>query len=315
MWRGTGLVVLVFALGACRTPVVRQVPEVAVVKPLFGPVIGPEVIAGRADVGGDVLLLTGGVELVRINLAGRRAIRASIQIAPGEQCWGLARLSSGDMFTLEGRRTLTRLDSAGRILGRTLLPVAHFGVFGVADRLIYQRADFTAPGIALRAGSPDGAQTAWSTITTRAFPTLARASAAALNMITCGATDGPERACWFPDEAAVALVADDGATRRRTLGGLETVSPEVLLTSDNPRRPIRDAYIDRRGDIWILSSGAPPPGRPIVTGGWILAKYGGDGLPKGLAHLSEAVRLILRVEAARVVVLAASGGVAEVAGW
>lgn len=314
MCRVTGLVVLV-ALGACRTPVVRQAPDLATVTSLFGPVIGPEVIGGRADVASEVLLLAGGMGLVRIDLASRRAARASIQVAPGEECWGLARLSSGDLFTLEGRRTLARLDPGGRILGRTPLPMAHFGVFAVADRLIYQRADFTAPGVALRAGSPDGVQTPWSAIATRAFPALARASAAALNMITCGATDGPERACWFPDEAAVALVAENGATRRRPLSGLETVSPEVLLTSDNPRRPIRDAYVDRRGDLWILSSGTPPDGQPAVAGGWILAKYGGDGLPKGHARLSEAVRLILRVEAARVLVLAASGRVAEVPGW
>jgi hypothetical protein len=285
------------------------------VRPLFGPVIGPEVIGGRTDGSGDVLLLAGGIELVRIDVVARRAARASIQVAPGEQCWGLARLSSGDMFTLEGRRTLARLDGSGRILDRTSLPMAHFGVFAVADRLIYQRADFTAPGVALHAGAPGGGQRPWSAIVTRPFPTLARASAAALNMITCGATDGPERACWFPDEAAVALVNEDGVTRRRLLSGLDTVSPEILLTSDNPRRPIRDAYVDRGGDLWILSSGTPPEGRPIAVGGWILAKYGSDGLPKGQARLSEAVRLILRVETARVLVLAASGRVAEVSAW
>lgn len=315
MTRTTGLMVLVFALGACRTSVVRRAPDVAAVTPLFGPVIGPEVIGGRADAASEVLLLAGGTELVRIDLAARRSARAAIPVDPGEQCWGLARVSSGEIFTLVGRRTLARLDVTGRIVGRTALPTAHFGVFAMADHLVYQRADFTAPEPALYGGLPGGVQRPWSAIVTRTFPTLARASAAALNMVTCGATDGRERPCWFPDEAIVALVTESGSTRRRPLSGLETVSPEVLLTSDNPRRPIRDAYVDRGGDIWILSSGVPPAGRPAVAGGWILAKYGSDGLPKGRARLSEAVRLILRVEAERLLVLATSGHVAEVPGW
>jgi hypothetical protein len=313
--RAGGMVVLVVALWACRAGV-RQAPhEIGAVTPLFGPVIGEEVISGRADAEGDVLLLAGGTEIVRLDLEGRRVERRAIDVKIGEECWGLARLASGELFTLEGRRTLAHLNPSGHIVQRTALQAPHFGLFAAGDRLIYQQADFTPPGPALHADVANMQPVRWSGISTRTFPSLARASVAALNMITCGTSDRPERACWFPDEAALSLVQDDGVTRRMELRGLETVAPEVLLTSDNPRRPVRDAYVDRHGAVWVLSSGSPPPGAHDVPGGWILAKYGADGSVKGRARLSEAVRLILRVEPARVLVLASSGKVAEVAAW
>ena len=39
-------------------------------------------------------------------------------------------------------------------------------------------------------------------------------------------------------------------------------------------RPVRDAYVDASGTIWILSSGAPPEHAPDLPGGWVLARYG-----------------------------------------
>lgn len=313
--RAAGMVVLIVALGACRTEVRQAPPAIAALTPLFGPVIGQEVIAGRADAGGDVLLLAGGLEIVRVDVDGRRAERTSIDVQPGEECWGLALPSSGGLFTLAGRRTLARLDASGHIVQRTPLPSPQFGLFAAGPRLIYQEADFTPPGPALHAGVAAAGRARWSAIATRTFPSLARASVAALNMITCGTSDGAERACWFPDEAALALVTDDGVTRRIGLRGLVTVPPEILLTSDNPRRPVRDAYVDRRGTVWILSSGTAPPGARDIPGGWILAKYGADGSVQGQTRLPEAVRLILRVEPARILVLASSGQVAEVPAW
>jgi hypothetical protein len=150
---------------------------------------------------------------------------------------------------------------------------------------------------------------------TRVFPPLARASVAALNMLSCGATQAAERACWFPDEAAVSLVADDGRTRRVTLTGLATVTPEALLTSDTPRRPVRDAYVDAQRDLWILSSGVPPDGKTDVPGGWLLAKYGADGAPRGATRLPEAARILLRADPRRITLLLSSGIVAEVDRW
>ena len=70
-------------------------------------------------------------------------------------------------------------------------------------------------------------------------------------MLSCGVGRRGERPCWFPDEAAVALLDREGRIRRVRLDGLEVVRPEVLLTSDNPARPVRDAYVDAAGTIWI----------------------------------------------------------------
>jgi hypothetical protein len=54
---------------------------------------------------------------------------------------------------------------------------------------------------------------------------------------------------------------------------VEVVPPEVLLTADNPARPVRDAYVDDTGTIWVLSSGRPLAGAEDQPGGWILARY------------------------------------------
>jgi hypothetical protein len=314
-----GLFLLAVVLGACRTSV-GQAPAAARLVPLFGPVIGAEVIGGRADDGDpdqrDVLLLAGGVDVVRIGLAARRFSRVKLGIAPGEECWNLARLSDGSLWTLKGRQTVAQIAADGALVRQVALREPHFGLFDAGDRLLFQRADFAPPAPALLWGTPDDpSRFPWGTIATRAFPSLARASVAALNMITCGPSDAAERACWFPDEPAVSMVRSDGTTRRVTLTGLVVISPEELLTSDYPRRPIRDAYVDTGGALWILSSGTPPAGMTEIPGGWVLARYGSGGDAQGLARLSEAARLILRVDARQVTLLLSTGMVAQVPRW
>src|SRR5262245_11331506 len=316
-----GLLVLAVTLGACRSSLSStsaQAPAEPAEKRVvarFGPVLGAEVIGGRADDGDQVLVLAGGVDLVRVDLASRRVTRTKLGVTQGEECWSLARLSEGSLWTLRGRRTLARIAPDGSIAHEEALAEPHVGLFGVGERLVFQRADFTPPAPALLAGAPAGARSAWSTIETRVFPTLARASVAALNMITCGATRAAERACWFPDEAALFMVSGEGITRRVALDGLDVVGPETLLTSDNPARPVRDAYVDAAGAIWVLSSGKAPPGAADVPGGWILARYGSSGTLERRARLSEAVRLILQADARAVVVLASNGTVAEIPRW
>ena len=313
-----GLLVLAVILGACRSSTGGQAPAEPAerrVAARFGPVIGAEVIGGRADDEDDVLLLAGGVDLVRVNLRSRRVARTRLRVAPSEECWNLARVADGSLWTLRGRRTLARIAPDGSIAQEEALAEPHFGLFGIGDRLVFQRADFTPPAPALMAASPGGPRSAWTTITTRSFPALARASVAALNMITCGPTRAAERACWFPDDAAVFMVSGAGATRRVVLEGLDVVPPETLLTSDNPARPVRDAYVDGGGALWVLSSGTAPPGAGDVSGGWILARYGSDGAPEGRVRLAEAVRLILHADSRAIVVLTSSGMVGEVPRW
>jgi hypothetical protein len=315
MTRCVGLIMLAAALGACRAGSAGQALASVTVTPLFGPVMGAEVIGGRTGAV-VVSLLAGGIDLVTIDVDASRASRVRLALSPGDSCWSLARLSDGSLWTLKGRRTLARVDNDGTIRQEFPLAAPLFGVFAAGDRLIAQEATFTAPGPALQRGALDGTgRSPWSEIRTRPFERLARASAAALNMVSCGATRAAERACWFPDEAAVFLVADDGATRRLELAGLMVVPPETLLTSDNPRRPIRDAYVDAQGNLWVLSSGEPPAGQDDARGGWILARYTMGGAPRGRARLDRPARVILRVDAGHVVLLLASGEVGEVNTW
>lgn len=304
------------AIAACRATSVARDPSLLPVTPLFGPVVSRETIRGREEDDGAVMLLVGGATIVRIDLAEQRSARVAIGLAAGEMCWGLARLQDGTLWTLKGRNAVIQIEPDGRVSRAVPLAEPHVGLFAVADRLIYQKATFSVPGPALLTGAPGAAATApWSAITTRAFPGIARAQVTALNMVACGSTMTAERPCWFPDEAAVSLVGPRGDTRRIVLPGLTVVSPEVLLTSENPPRPIRDAFVDRQGRIWVLSSGAPDEGAGELPGGWILARYTADGSADGKARLREPARLILRADGRRAIVLSGSGHVSEVRAW
>jgi hypothetical protein len=315
MQRHAGIALLAIGLGACQTTTIGQAPaSLLTPAPIFGPAVGTEVIGGRVDDGAeDVWLLVGGNTLVHVDLNARSVHRRPLQLAPGDQCWGLARLRDGSLWTLKGRRSLIRIEADGRLSREIALAAPHFGLFGSGDRLVYQEADFVSPAPALKAGIPgDEHQQPWSAMTTRTFDALARGSAAALNMVSCGSSRASERACWFPDEAAVTLIDTAGGSRRIPLAGLDVVPPEILLTADNPARPVRDAYLDDSGVLWVLSSGKAPAGAPERPGGWILARYGPRGESLGVRSLSEPVRLILQATSGRAVLLTGAGMVGAV---
>lgn len=301
------------ALAACRARHVPRAPEVLPLARVFGPIVGNEVIAGRANDEDGVWLLAGGTDLVHADLTTHRVRRVAIRLGPGERCWGLARLQDGSLWTLKGRHAVIQIDAEGAIVRETPLSEPHLGLFGAGERLVYQQANFTPPGPALIAAVPGvpGTKT-WSDMTTRTFDRIARASAVALNMVGCGGSAGNERPCWFPDEAAVSLIDAGGATRRLALAGLDVVPPEILLTAENPPRPVRDAYVDREGRVWVLSTGTPPAGGLDLPGGWILARYGSRGEPGGVRRLAESARLIVRAVAGRALLLTGAGMVAEV---
>ncbi len=306
------LSLLMAALGACEAAPIAGQAGVIPVAPLFGPIVASEVISGRADEGDQVWLLVGGADLLHVDLAARSASRASIKLGAGEHCWGLARLQDGSMWTLKGRNAVIRIDADGDVTREITLAEPHLGLFAAGDRLIYQQASFTPPGPALRAGRPgDSTTVAWSEMTTRTFDRIARASSVALNMVACGSGLRDERPCWFPDEAAVSLISVAGATRRLVLSGLDLVPPEILLTAENPPRPVRDAYIDGEGGIWVLSSGTPSAVGFDRPGGWLLARYGPRGEPIGVRRLAEPARLILRAGSGRALLLTSGGMVAE----
>jgi hypothetical protein len=285
------------------------------VRRLFGPVVGNEVIAGRADATDDkanrTWLLVGERALVSIDLDRASVRRHPLQTGDAA-CWGLARLADGSLWTLKGRNAVVRISETGQVLKEASLGAAHFGIFAEGDRLIVQPADFQPPAPLLFAARVDEAtRVAWGDLRSRPFR-LARASVAALNMLTCGVGRRGERPCWFPDEPAVALMNAEGRARRVALDGLDVVSPEVLLTSDNPARPVRDAYVDAGGTIWVLSSGRAPAGADDQPGGWILARYSDGGARIGVQRLKESARLILRADARRALLLTGGGMVAEV---
>lgn len=306
-------VVLAVLFTACRHGASQPPLNPVLVRPLFGPVVGHEVIGGRSDDREDrVWLLAGGGEVVTVDLKIAVASRATIVNAAGS-CWGLARLRDGSLWTLKGRSALLQIAPNGSVPREIALPESHFGLYANGDRLVYQPARFVQTGPLLFSGLPgERHPAAWSTMAAREFPALARASAAALNMIACGSSRTAERPCWFPDDTAVSLVREDGSTRRLALDGLTRVAPEVLLTSDNPARPLRDVSVAEDGSLWVLSSGIAPPDRRQETGGWLLARYTASGGLVYIRRLADPVRLLLRAEPSRLIVLTGPGMVAEV---
>jgi hypothetical protein len=302
--------VLVMGLFACRA-----VPRLVAPVHLFGPVIDNETIAGRANDSDDanpVRLLIAERDIVTIDLTRRTFVRHSLEMADSSSCWGLARLEDGTLWTICDWRRLRQIDESGATRREIGLDAAYVALFSASDRLLFQRAEFVAPDQALVAGTPgDPHRTPWSTLQTRAYK-MARTSVAALNLVSCGNTRSRERACWFPDDPGVALIDHDGHTRRMDLAGIDAVPPEVLLTSENPARPVRDAYVDRTGSVWVISAGEPVRGAPEYPGGWLLAHYASGGAPLDRMRISEPARLILRADDRRVVLLLGSGYVAEV---
>ena len=296
------------AIGCHRGP-----SRIANWSPRFGPVVGNDTIVGRAYADGRVVLLTDGPALIRIDLTRQIVEPRPVSGRGIDILWGLAQLEDGSLWTLAGQRALGKIEADGRISERIQLLAPHVGLFSTGRELVYQELNFLPPADALAAGPPgERSRHRWSGLQTRRYA-LARASVAALNLISCGASDSAEIPCWFPDEAAVTLVRQDGESRRVALPGLPVVAPEVLLTSENPARPVRDVFVAASRDLWILSTGVPGPTQgPVVPGGWLLARYDDGGRLLGRTPTPAGVRLILYASGDRCVVLAADGRVIEV---
>jgi hypothetical protein len=281
----------------------------------FGPVLGNELIVGHAIAGRTAWLTTGGDALVQIDFDAARYTRAALQpLHENEHVWGLARTNAGEMWTLIGRTTLAQVEDDGAIVRRIALDEPHVGVFGGGRELLFQIMNFHPPSAALEAGPPGGAtRHAWSGMRTRDLP-FARGAVAALNLVSCGATAGAVIPCWFPDQPSLTLTDRSGASRVIVLDGLPVVAPEVLLASDNPRRPIRDVLVTETNAVWVLGSGEPPASDDVSErpGGWLLARYDLDGRLFRRVQLPEPARLLLAVRDDTCLVLAWDGRVVEV---
>lgn len=305
---------VVVLLAAVASSCARAEPGTPSWEVRFGPVIGSEVIVGRVVSGRTAWIATASGALVRVDLdAGRHSRSAVHPLAEGERMWGLARTARDEMWSLLGRGTLARFTEDGTIQRRIALQEPHVGVFGSGKELLYQVMNFEPPVDALFAGPPGGARRrAWSGMRTRPLP-LGRGSVAALNLVSCGATNGRWIPCWFPDQAAVTLADSSGASREIVLEGLPLIAPEILLASDNPRRPIRDAFVSASEDVWVIGSGEPPSSEaPERPGGWLLAKYDGTGRLFRRVQLPEPARLLLGVSGDRCLLLSWDGRIVEV---
>jgi hypothetical protein len=303
-------IVLAAALAGCA----RQGSPALLWEIKFGPVLGNELIVGHAIAGRTAWLTTGGDALVQIDFDAARYTRAALHpLHENEHVWGLARTNAGEMWTLIGRTTLAQVEDDGAIVRRIPLDEPHVGVFGGGRELVFQIMNLHPPGAALEAGPPGGAtRHAWGGMRTRDLP-FARGAVAALNLVSCGATAGAVTPCWFPDQPSLTLTDRSGASRVVFLDGLPVVAPEVLLASDNPRRPIRDALVTAANDVWVLGSGEPPGGDASARpGGWLLARYDLDGRLFRRVQLPEPARVLLGVRGDACVLLAWDGRVVEV---
>jgi len=281
--------------------------------PLFGPAMAREAISGRADGPSGTSFLVGGKTIVHIDLVSRDRTEVQLRSGPTERFWGLARLSDGTLWSLNADNALVRIATDGGVIREADPRRPYLGVFSRGDRLVLQRGRLSAGAPAMVTMRPDGREEQpWSGMVVRGFDGLMPGAITALNLVSCGTSERVEVPCWFPEEAAVSLIAADGSTRRMVLAGLSPIAPAALLEATVPSRPIRDVFVERGGTIWVLAGGQPPVPPVNLPGGWILARYSLKGDPIDRRTLPEPVRAILRAGSGRAVVLTGAGMIAEV---
>jgi hypothetical protein len=293
---------------------VHAAPARDTARVLFGPVLGHEPIGGRVeDDRGRIILLANGSALVVVDVDARVVSRVPLRL-DNAKCWGLARLSDGSVWTLKDRNTLAEIDLEGRLLRQIPLAGPHLGLFSTGNELLYEQTGVPLPAPVLRAGPP-GSQGAvpWGGVMMRPFADFTPGIRMALNVVKCGIGRRGELPCWFPDEPAISLIDARGHTRRVELSGLYRVSPETLIASETPARPVRDVFVDDAGVMWVLSSGRPPARPTDQPGGWVIARYRLDGTAIDQRRLTEPVREILRAGAGGAIVLTGAGMISELA--
>lgn len=303
------LVVMMLLAGLCC---VRAAPARDRARVLFGPVVGHEPIGGRVeDDRGRVILLANGSALVIVDIDAHVVSRVALQFKEAK-CWGLARLTDGSLWTLKDRNTLAEIDVDGRLVRQIALTGPHLGLFSTGRELLYEQTGVSLPAPVLRAGppGPEGA-VPWGGVMMRPFAEFTPGIRMALNVMKCGIGRHGELPCWFPDEPALSLIDAGGRSRRIELSGLYRVSPEALVASEAPPRPVRDVVIDAEGVMWVLSSGRPPDRPTDSPGGWVIARYTANGAAIDQRRLTEPVREILRADGTRAIVLTGTGMIAE----
>jgi len=278
----------------------------------FGPIADLGTISGHVVKGDKVILMAGDASLVRIDLQASTHSTMTLPCSTGNRCWGLAGLNDGTLWTLKGMHSVMQLPGEGQALREVPLEAAQLGIHGTGSRLVLQPGTLPAGDPVLYAGAPGVMRQPWSTMRARPFVALATGAAAALNLVSCGVSRTDELPCWFPDEPALSLISESGATRVVTLEGLPHAAPELLINARVPQRPVRDVFVEADGTIWVISTGTPIGAASEVPGGWLLARYGRRGEPIDRRQLPEPVRIILRAAHGRALVLTGAGMVSEV---
>lgn len=284
--------------------------------PASGIAVG-DVVVGRAAAGGRVWLLTLAHNLIAIDIERGAADQVAVRdIPPVENLWGLARLDDGALWTLVGRHSLGQLAEDGRIVRRIDLRAPHLGLFASGADLVYHVFDVDPPAPALTAGPPgESNRRAWGVLQTRVFD-RPRAETVVLNLVACGLGDRGLLPCWFPGQTSVAVVDQEGTGRVIQLAGMAPQSPDEVLMSSNPARPVRDVYALRDGDVWVLSS-TVADGAVVSPGAayelsWWLKRFSPEGQLRDIVAVPESARLILSRSGTTLVLLTAAGTILRV---
>ncbi len=273
-----------------------------------GRVLGPdETIAGRAVGERSVFLLTENRSLIEITWPGGRYTRLTVQGAgPDDEPWGLARLSSGELWTLLNRNTLGRLSPEGRVGRRLELDRPHVGLFALGRQLLYQAFD-SRSGPTVEIGPPgNDSRRLLGDLRPRSVG-FALPHALLAGLVMCGPAAHADVPCWFPGEIVLHLID--------TLGGIRVAQLTHLQPGDTPSAnleehpgPILDAYSSSQ-TIWIL---ATQENSSRGADGWRVLKYDQEGRLLKSRPLGLPARLILSGTEHAIHLLMRSGLVEEI---
>jgi hypothetical protein len=293
-----------WAMAACSpsfSPLAGRGEALVIVRP-------DELIIGRTADEGRVWLLTAARSLILVDRRRTSTVRAQLTgIADDEPLWGLGRLSNGSLWTLLGYRSLAELDESGRLLAQVNLERPHVALFGWRGRLILQELSLEPKGPALVSTTPnDTDRRAFGALERHQLAT--RAETLANQLALCGQSEYDELPCWFSHDLRIHRVHWDGTSRLSVAAGLGlTEKPFDLRSATTPARPVRDAYIDGTGDLWLLTMAPEDGARGNASGASQLARYDAQGRLIGVMRLTEPARIILSARSEGVELLSVSG--------
>lgn len=305
----TTVALAVWTMAACAPSSGPQ----AVTEPPVAIIAESDTIVGKAVTAPVVRLLTASHQLYRLDLQRQQVVAVGrLEVDEGAQVWGLAETAGGSLWTLLGFRQLARVDDTGRLLEKIELANPALALYGWHDGLIVQEATLQSDVPVLlfvRPGSTD--RWPFGNLQRRGFAT--RPETLAGNLVSCGSTAGDEIPCWFSHTLLVHRIGPDGVTRvSRAVGlGLEPLAAgdgafEVDSQVVRPR-PIRDAYIDDEGALWLLTMKPPSQAAEMRAVGEQLARYTAGGELARAIPLTEPARIILGFVRDQVLLLSVTG--------